>query len=193
MSAPTSRWLTMQLLCGCRYSIGSSMVMMCSCRSVLILSMIDASVVRLAGAGGPGDEDESAGLLRQISLTIGGRPSSWKVRILKGMVRNAPATAPRCMKMLARKRDSPFTPNERSSSFSSSNLCFCASVEDGVAELLGLDRSQRRGLQRDQPAVDAQLRRRAGGDVEVATLPSRPSPSAAGAGLPWRPRDAQGR
>ncbi len=44
------------------------------------------------------------------------------------MVRNAPATAPRCMKMLARNRERPFTPKERSSSLSSSNLCFCASV-----------------------------------------------------------------
>ena len=31
------------------------------------------------------------------SAMIGGSPSSWNVRILKGMVRNAPATAPRCM------------------------------------------------------------------------------------------------
>ena len=30
------------------------------------------------------------------SATTGGRPSSWKVRILKGMVRKAPETAPRC-------------------------------------------------------------------------------------------------
>src|SRR5439155_5128330 len=39
--------------------------------------------------------------------------------------------------------------------------------EDRIAELLGLHRRQRRSLQRYQRAVDAQLRRRAGGDVEV--------------------------
>ena len=32
-SAPISRWLTMHFLCWCRYSIGSSIVMMCSARA----------------------------------------------------------------------------------------------------------------------------------------------------------------
>ncbi len=127
VSAPTSRWFTRQFLCGCRYSIGSSIVMMCSCRSVLILSMIDASVVDLPEPVGPVTRMRPRGFF-ESSVTIGGSPSSANVRILNGMVRNAPATAPRCMKMLARKRDSPFTPKERSSSLSSSNLCFCASV-----------------------------------------------------------------
>src|SRR5206468_7574112 len=39
--------------------------------------------------------------------------------------------------------------------------------EDRVAELLRLHRGERRGLERNQVAVDAELRRRAGGDVEV--------------------------
>jgi hypothetical protein len=43
-------------------------------------------------------------------------------------MRKAPATAPRCMKTLERKRARFFTPNERSISCSSSNLSFCASV-----------------------------------------------------------------
>ena len=103
------------------------MVRMCSCRSVLILSIIDASVVDLPEPVGPVTSTRPRGFFAS-SVTIGGSPSSWKVRILKGMVRKAPATAPRCMKMLARKRESPFTPKERSSSFSSSNLCFCESV-----------------------------------------------------------------
>jgi hypothetical protein len=127
VSAPTSRWFTTQFLWGCRYSIGSSIVMMCSCRSVLILSMIEASVVDLPEPVGPVTRTSPRGFLAS-SATMGGSPRSWKVRILKGMVRNAPATAPRCMKMFARKRESPFTPKERSSSDSSSNLCFWASV-----------------------------------------------------------------
>ena len=44
------------------------------------------------------------------------------------MVRNAPATFPRCMKMLARKRESPFTPNDRSSSLCFSKCARCSSV-----------------------------------------------------------------
>ncbi len=103
------------------------MVMMCSCRSVLILSMIDASVVDLPEPVGPVTSTSPRGFLAR-SLTMGGSPSSAKVRILNGMVRKAPATAPRCMKTLARNRDRPFTPKERSSSLSSSNLCFWASV-----------------------------------------------------------------
>ena len=89
--------------------------------------MIDASVVDLPEPVGPVTSTRPRGFFAS-SATTGGRPSSSKVRILNGMVRNAPATAPRCMKMLARKRDRPFTPNDRSSSLSSSNLCFCASV-----------------------------------------------------------------
>src|SRR5262249_51852565 len=40
--------------------------------------------------------------------------------------------------------------------------------EDRVAELLGVDRRERLGAQRDEIAVDAELRRRAGRDVEIA-------------------------
>ena len=72
---PTSRWFTRQFLCGCRYSIGSSIVMMCSCRSVLILSMIDASVVDLPEPVGPVTRTSPRGFFAS-SATIGGSPSS---------------------------------------------------------------------------------------------------------------------
>jgi hypothetical protein len=127
VSAPTSLWFTTQPLCGCRYSIGSSMVTMCSFRSVLILSMIVASVVDFPEPVGPVTRMRPRGFF-ESSSTILGRPSSSKVLILYGIARKAPATAPRWVKMLARKRERPRTPNERSSSFDSSNLCFCASV-----------------------------------------------------------------
>ena len=55
-------------------------------------------------------------------------PSSSKVRILKGIARNAPATFPRWTKTLPRKRESFWTLKDRSSSFVSSKRCFCASV-----------------------------------------------------------------
>ena len=48
-------------------------------------------------------------------------------RLVKAVV-NAALTAPRCKKTFARKRLNPLTPKDRSSSLSSSNLCFCASV-----------------------------------------------------------------
>ena len=47
VSAPTSRWLTIDLLSRCRCSIGSSMVMMWAVRVLLISSIIAASVVLL--------------------------------------------------------------------------------------------------------------------------------------------------
>ena len=52
-SAPSSRWLTMQRLCECRNSIGSSIVMMCSSRVSLISLISEASVVDLPEPVGP--------------------------------------------------------------------------------------------------------------------------------------------
>ena len=53
VSLCTSRWLTRQFLCWWMYSIGSSIVRMCSWRSELILSIIAASVVDLPLPVGP--------------------------------------------------------------------------------------------------------------------------------------------
>ena len=127
VSAPISRWLIRHFLCGCRYSIGSSMVMMCSWRSELILSIIAASEVVLPEPVGPVTSTMPRGLLHSSSIT-GGKPSSAKLWTLKGTVRKAPPTAPRCMKRLARKRATPRTPKEKSSSLSSSKRSFCVSV-----------------------------------------------------------------
>jgi hypothetical protein len=44
------------------------------------------------------------------------------------MDRNAPATAPRCTKRFARKRERFFTPKEKSSSLVFSKAIFCSSV-----------------------------------------------------------------
>ncbi len=89
--------------------------------------MIDASVVLLPEPVGPVTRTSPRGFAAS-SVTIGGRPSSSNDRILNGIERNAPDTAPRCMKMLARKRDRFFTPKERSSSLFFSNWIFCSSV-----------------------------------------------------------------
>ncbi len=53
VSAPTSRWLMVALTCGCRYSIGSSIVMMWMAFSRLSLLMMAASVVDLPEPVGP--------------------------------------------------------------------------------------------------------------------------------------------
>ena len=47
MLLPSSRWLMMLFLCSWTYSMGSSMVMMCSPRSLLIRSIMAARVVDL--------------------------------------------------------------------------------------------------------------------------------------------------
>ncbi len=96
VSEPISRWFTTQSLCGCRYSIGSSIVMMWRRCSLLILSMIDASVVLLPEPVGPVTSTRPLGRFEMSEMT-GGRPSSSNDRILNGIVRMAPATAPRCM------------------------------------------------------------------------------------------------
>ena len=53
VSELTSRWLMMQFLCWCTYSIGSSIVMMCPLREELIVSIIVANVVDLPLPVGP--------------------------------------------------------------------------------------------------------------------------------------------
>jgi hypothetical protein len=88
VSAPTSRWFTMQFLCGWRYSIGSSTVRMWLCSSVLILSIIDASVVDLPEPVGPVTSTRPRGRFRQV-LDDRRQPSSSKVRILNGIAERA--------------------------------------------------------------------------------------------------------
>ena len=127
VSACSSRWLTMAFWWECRYSIGSSMVMMCTGFSRLTLSSMAASVVDLPEPVGPVTSTRPRGFSHRVS-TIGGSPSSLKPRISYGMRRKAAATAPRWMKTLARKRASPLMPKEKSSSRVSSSRCFWASV-----------------------------------------------------------------
>jgi hypothetical protein len=109
-------------------------------------SRMVASVVDFPDPVGPVTSTSPRGLLARSATTLG-RPSSSKPMILNGIARKAPATFPRWMKTLARKRarkapatfprwmktlarkrESFWTLNERSSSLSSSKRCFCASV-----------------------------------------------------------------
>src|SRR5882724_11043781 len=127
VSACSSRWFTTQFLFMCTNSIGSSIVRMWSCRSVLILSIMAASVVDLPDPVGPVTSTKPRGLSHSL-LTTAGRPSWLNDLISKGMSRNTAEVAPRWLNTLARKRARPFNPNEKSSSKCSSKRCFCESV-----------------------------------------------------------------
>src|SRR5579872_6423813 len=111
----------------CTNSIGSSIVRMWSWRSLLILSIIDASVVDLPDPVGPVTSTSPRGLSQSL-LTTGARPSWLNDLISNGIKRKTAAVAPRWLKTLARKRASPFKPKEKSSSRLSSKRCFCESV-----------------------------------------------------------------
>ena len=108
-------------------SIGSSTVMMWPFRSLLILSMIAASVVVLPEPVGPVTRIRPRGRSASLAMT-GGRPSSLKVRTLKGIMRITMDTQPRCLKQLPRKRARFWIPKEKSSSSSVSNRFFWFSV-----------------------------------------------------------------
>ena len=127
VSASTSLWFTRDFLCVWRYSIGSSTVMIWLFRSEFIRSIMEESVVDFPQPVGPVTSMSPRGFL-ESSFTISGSPSSWKVRTPKGTFLKAPATAPLCMKTLPLKRESPLSPNEKSSSLCCSNRCFWESV-----------------------------------------------------------------
>ncbi len=93
VSCPSSRWLMMLYLCWWRYSIGSSMVMICTLRSLLIWLIIAASEVDLPDPVGPVTRISPRGR-RVSSSSTGGRFSSRMVGTRAGIKRNAAATAP---------------------------------------------------------------------------------------------------
>ncbi len=82
----TSRWLTMEFLCRCTNSIGSSIVRMCPFRSVLIVSTIVASVVLFPAPAGP--VINTSPLVWLVRLrTMGGSPRSSNDGICSGISR----------------------------------------------------------------------------------------------------------
>ena len=105
-SEPTSRWLTIERLCWCRNSIGSSIVRMWSWRSQLITSSIAASVVDLPEPVGPVTRTKPRGLAVSSRSTCG-TPSVSRPGISCGTSRKAALTDPRWKKQLTRKRATP--------------------------------------------------------------------------------------
>ena len=147
--------------------MGSSMVMMCPLRSLLILSTSAARVVDLPEPVGPVTNTKPRGRSEKSDTTLG-RPSSATVTILYGICRIAIATHPRCLNTLPRKRDRFCTPNEKSSSSSVSKRFFLVLSEYGVCNRKGILRRQHvRDLRVVQIPVDSYLRPRPGGHVQV--------------------------
>src|SRR5205823_4469471 len=121
----------------------------------------------LARAGGPGDEDQAARLLGQ--LADDGRQS----KLLKSKDFEGDR---------AERRGDRAALHEEVGAEARQALHAEAQVElvlflelvllrvgkNRIAKLLRLHRGERRSLQRNERAIDAELRRRAGGDVEVA-------------------------
>ncbi len=85
------------------YSIGSSIVMMCSVRFRLMRSIIEARVVDLPCPTGPTTRKNPCSNCVKVSR-IGGRLSSVKVLMFFGMRRKAIATVPCSTNALPRKR-----------------------------------------------------------------------------------------
>jgi hypothetical protein len=159
VSACSSRWLTMQPCGVWRNSTGSSIVMMCSCRSRLILSIIAASVVDLPDPVGPVTRTSPRGLL-QISSTTGGKAELLEAEDLVG---NLPVDRGHRAALV---EDVSAEPGESLDSEREVELevllepVLLGVGEHRVGELLGLGRGQRQGSRAAELAVDPDLRRR---------------------------------
>src|SRR5512139_2830789 len=103
VSMPTSRWVMIDFLCSCTYSIGSSIVMMWSAAFSLRCPTIAASEVDLP-VPVPPTKITRPRLIIATSRRIGGRFSSSIFGILVLMVRITMPTRPCCTKALTRKR-----------------------------------------------------------------------------------------
>ena len=126
VSSPTSRWLTIDILCRCRYSIGSSMVRMCPVLVLLRWSIIDASVVDLPEPVEPTISTSPRRAMMMSFSTCGSCSSSMLGMSLR-IARITMPTSPRCMNTLTRKRPEPATAIAMFSSSSRSNSAICAS------------------------------------------------------------------
>jgi len=83
-----------QFLFWCMNSMGSSIVIMCSCRSLLILSSMAASVVDLPLPVGPVTRINPRGRSHSLATTCG--RLSWSNDLMSnGMMRKTAETAPR--------------------------------------------------------------------------------------------------
>jgi hypothetical protein len=121
---------------------------------------------RLARAGRPGDEHQPARLLRQLADDRGQAQFLERKNLERNRTKCRRHRAALHEQVGAKTREA-FDAEREVELVLFLELVLLRVGEDRVAELLGLHRRERRRLQRHEPPVDAQLRRRAGGDVKV--------------------------
>ncbi len=91
VSEPNSLWTTTLFLCLCRYSIGSSIVIICKLLVAFILSITDAKVVYFPVPVAPVTSTKPFSSSTILFITFG-KPSSSKVGISHGITLKAAAT-----------------------------------------------------------------------------------------------------
>src|SRR5664279_1428925 len=126
VSMPTSRWVTMQFLCGWTNSTGSSMVMMWPNEFSLRWSTIAASDVLFPEPVAP-TKITRPRLATAMSFRMCGRFMLSIVGRTCGMVRITRPTLPCCTKALTRKRPIPCGATAKLHSFVLSNSAACLS------------------------------------------------------------------
>src|SRR5438034_144794 len=122
------------------YSIGSSIVRMCSYRSELILSSIAASVVDLPLPVGPVTSTRPRGRSASVDST-GGRPSSPTVRIFSEINKNGPHRAALGEDVAAEAREAA-DPEREVELHRLFEALFLRIGEDAVDEILGFRRRE---------------------------------------------------
>ena len=126
VSMPTSRWVTMQFLCACTNSTGSSMVMMWPWECSLRWSTIAASDVLLPEPVAP-TKITSPRLESATSFRILGMPSPSSVGSTWAIVRQTMPTWPCWRNALMRKRPTPCGEMAKLHSLVRSNSAACLS------------------------------------------------------------------
>ena len=121
VSMKTSLWLTMLFLCEWRYSIGSSIVMMCDSLELFILSIIHASVVDFPEPAAPATRTRPV-ILSASERTLSGIPSSDGSGIPNLITLITADSEPRCLKTLTLNLPSEGIEKEKSSSIIFSRL-----------------------------------------------------------------------
>ena len=166
VSACSSRWLTMALRWECRYSMGSSMVMMWT--GVLLVDLVDhrGQGGGLARAGGPGDQDQAAGLVGHLGHD-GGQAQLFERPDLVGDAAERPGDGAALHEDVGAEAGQALDAEGEVKLPVFLEFVFLVVVQDAVDHLLGLGRRERRVLDPLQQAVDADQRRRVGGDVQV--------------------------
>ena len=170
-SGPISRWLTMQVRCQCRNSIGSSIVRMCSCRVRLTWSSSDASVVDLPEPVGPVTSTRPRGLSAS-SYSRSGRFSCSSVLISAGIKRNAAPMLARWKYALTRNRARPGNRVREVELPFGLELLLLLGRDDPVHEVAGLVPVEVLVVgQALEAAVDPDHRRGASGQMEIRRVP----------------------